>query len=142
MTAIVVDDHLLRDILTNQSSADLIAEIGEAHIYTTNLWYLRLCRSVVASRGGQLTGALSATQRRALGRNLVELPSTIQIVPLIDLAWQMAQRHTEFALSTLSCEALVAAEHLDATLCVWSGDDGPNLRAASHTLGISYSTSS
>ena len=104
------------------------------------LWYLRLCRSVVASAGGQLTGALDTHQRRALGRELLSMPSHVAIVPVADLAWQMAERHTDFALSTLSCEALVVAERLDASICVWLGDDGPNLRAASQALGIAYRT--
>ena len=51
-----------------------------------------------------------------------------------------SERHTDFALSTLSCEALVVAERLDASICVWLGDDGPNLRAASQALGIAYRT--
>lgn len=140
MNAVVVDDHLLRDILTNQSSPELVAALGDAQIYTTNLWYLRLCRSVVGSAGGQLTGALDTRQRRALGRELLSMPSHIAIVPVADLAWQMAERHTDFALSTLSCEALVVAERLDASICVWLGDDGPNLRAASQALGIAYRT--
>ena len=86
MNAVVVDDHLLRDILTNQSSPELVAALGDAQIYTTNLWYLRLCRSVVASAGGQLTGALDTRQRRALGRELLSMPSHIAIVPVADLA--------------------------------------------------------
>ena len=53
------------------------------------------------------------------------MPSHVAIVPVADLAWQMAERHTDFALSTLSCEALVVAERLDASICVWLGDDGP-----------------
>ena len=68
------------------------------------------------------------------------MPSHVAIVPVADLAWQMAERHTDFALSTLSCEALVVAERLDASICVWLGDDGPNLRAASQALGIAYRT--
>jgi len=140
VNAVVVDDHLLRDILTNQPSPELSAELGDAELYTTNLWYLRLCRSVAASTGGQLTGALDEEQRRALGRELIALPPAIGIVPFAEVTWQMAERHTDFALSTLSCEALVAAEHLNASIFVWLGDDGPNLRAACHAVGITYRT--
>jgi len=40
VNAVVVDDHLLRDILTNQASPELTAELADAELYTTNLWYL------------------------------------------------------------------------------------------------------
>jgi hypothetical protein len=100
---------------------------------------------VAASTGGWLTGALDATQRRALGRELITIPPDIGIVPFADMAWQMAKRHGDsasltHALSTLSCEALVAADHLGAQICVWSGDDGPNLRAACQEHDVPYFT--
>jgi hypothetical protein len=140
VSVVIVDDHLLRDILTNQPTPELTADLRDAEVYTTNLWYLRLCRSVAASAGGRLTRALDANQRRALGRELTIIVPEIGIVAFADLAWQMAERHAEHALSTLSCEALVAADHLSASICVWSGDDGPNLRAACHDRGVSYRT--
>jgi len=40
VSAVVVDDHLLRDILTDQPSPELTIELGDAELYTTNLWYL------------------------------------------------------------------------------------------------------
>jgi len=46
----------------------------------------------------------------------------------------------DFALSTLSCQALGAAEHLNASICVLLGDDGPSLRTASQAVGITYRT--
>jgi hypothetical protein len=145
VSVVVVDDHLLRDILTDQATPELVAQISDAEVYTTNLWYLRLCRSVAASAGGRLTGALDASQRRALGRELIVIPSDIGIVPFADVAWQMAERHADSAsstraLSTLSCEALVAADQLSAQICVWRGDDGPNLRAACQERDVPYRT--
>ncbi len=140
MSVIVVDDHLLRDILTNQVASQFAAELATAEVYTTNLWYLRLCRSVATAAGGQLTGVLDGGQRRALGRQLIALPEDIGILPFVDVVWRMAERHTEHALSALSCEALVVAEHLGAEIHVWAGDDGPNLRAACGELGVPYQT--
>ena len=140
MSVVVVDDHLLRDILTKQQTPDLEAKLTDAEVYTTNLWYLRLCRSVATAAGGRLTGALAPPQRQALGRELIRLPSDIGLLPLADVAWQMAERHAEHRLSTLACEALVVAERLDAEICVWSGDDGPNLRAACQQHDVGYST--
>lgn len=140
MNAVIVDDHLLRDILAEQVSTELSDLLAQADTYTTNLWYLRLCRGVASSAGGQLTGGLGPVRRRGLGRALTSLPSYIRVVPFAQLAWRMAERHAEHALSTLSCEALVAAEHLDASIAVWERDDGPHLRAACSTAGIGYRT--
>lgn len=140
MSAVIVDDHLVRDLLTNQAPSALTRHVESATVYTTNLWYLRLCRSVAASTGGRLTHALTLSQRQALGRQLVALPADIGIVPLADLTWEMAERHTAYPLSVLSCEALVAAERLDAMIYVWQGDDGPHLRQACVDRGVTYRT--
>jgi len=43
-------------------------------------------------------------------------------------------------LSTLGAEAVAAAEHLHAPLCVWEGDDGPGIRAAAAASGADYRT--
>ena len=140
MSAVIVDDHFLRDLLTGQATSSLTRHLGSATVYTTNLWYLRLCRSIAASAGGRLTGVLTQSQRQALGRQLVALPSSISIVPLADLAWEMAERHAVYPLSALSCEALAAAERLDAAIYVWQGDDGPHLRGACLDRKVSYRT--
>lgn len=95
---------------------------------------------MAASAGGQLTGAFDMAQRRALGRELVTIRTDIGIVPFADMAWQVAERRTEHALSTLSCKALVAGNHLGAQICVWSGDHGPNLRAECQQHNVAYCT--
>lgn len=138
MSPVVVDDHLLRDILTSQTVPELEAVLTTTEVYTTNLWFLRLCRSVATSTGGRLTGALAPRQRQALGRELIRLPADVRILPFTDVAWQMAERHSKHPLSTLSCEALAVAERLDAEICVWSGDVGPKLQTACQELGVSY----
>ena len=51
------------------------------------------------------------------------------------LAYRMAELAGVYGISTLGAEAIAAAENLDAPLCVWSGDDGPGIRAATKTLG-------
>jgi hypothetical protein len=43
-------------------------------------------------------------------------------------------------LSTLGAEAVAVAEHLDASLCVWEGDDGPGIRSAAKAAGVTYRT--
>ncbi len=140
MSTVILDDHLLRDVLADDISDDLGAILRRAEPATTNLYYARLCRGVVAARGGKLTGIWPADRRRALGRALLELPRTVEIVPMSALAFRMAEIADDHGLSTLGAEAVATAERSAATLCVWSGDDGPRIRAASLSLDLSYRT--
>lgn len=140
MTRALLDDHLLRDLLTDQPGASLQRLLRQHEPATTNLYYLRLCRSVASGRGSQLTGSWSPERRRALGRTLTELPDGIAVVPIRTIAFAMAELANAHRLSTLGSEAVAAAIQLDAPLCVWSGDDGPNIRAASRTTGVRYRT--
>lgn len=52
----------------------------------------------------------------------------------------MAEIIADHRVSTLGAEAVAAAEHLQAPLCVWKGDDGPAIRAASASVGAPYRT--
>lgn len=140
MTRAILDDHLLRDLLAGDAPSDLATLLGHHEPATTNHYLYRLCRSVVAAPGGALTGSWGATQRRALGAQLVTLPADIEVVPMRTLAFRMAELATVHRVSTLGAEAVAAAEELDAPLCVWSGDDGPRIRAAMTVLGCDYRT--
>lgn len=107
---------------------------------TTNLYLYRLCKSVVSARGGALTGSWPAEQRRELGRRLLALPEDVGVVPIRLLAHRMAEVADAHRVSTLGAEAITAAEHLGAPLCVWEGDDGPRIRSAMRALRLTYRT--
>jgi hypothetical protein len=136
----VLDDHLLRDLLADDPARQLVRLLRQHEPATTNLYLHRLCRSVVSARGGTLTGSWSLEQRRALGRRLVEPPASIEIVPIRTIAYRMAEVADAHHVSTLGAEAVAAAEHLSAPLCVWDGDDGPGIRAAAAAVGVRYRT--
>ena len=138
MSLAVLDDHLLRDLLADEVGSALRRLLASRQPATTNLYYHRLCRSVVSARGGQLTGSWPSERRRALGRALIGLPADIEIVPLRTLAFTMAELADQHRLSTLGAEAVAAALHLEAPLCVWAGDDGPAIRTAATTTGADY----
>lgn len=140
MSRVVLDDHLLRDLLADNVSTGLTQILEDCEPATTNLYLVRLCRSAVAGAGGVLTGSWPASARRELGRRLVALPDDIAVVPMHTIAFRMAELADIHRLSTLSAEAAAAAEHLDAPLCVWTGDDGPRLRAAIAAIGGKYRT--
>lgn len=107
---------------------------------TTNLYLYRLAKSVVAARGGALTVTWNPQQRRQLGAKLLSLPATIEVVPIEEIAFRMAEIATDHRVSTLGAECVAAAEHLEAPLCVWEGDDGPRIRAAIVSVGLEYRT--
>lgn len=140
MTHAVLDDHLLRDVLTQDLSEDLTSLLRSHEPATTNLYLLRLCKSAVSARGGQLTGHWPPERRQALARALVQLPETITLVPLRTLAFRMAELAPAHRLSNLGAEAVAAAEVLHAPLCVWSGDDGPAIRACAEAVQLTYRT--
>jgi hypothetical protein len=140
VTRAVLDDHLLRDLLAEEAGPSLARVLRRYEPATTNLYYLRLCRSAVSARGGQLTGSWSKPRRQALAQRLVMLPKTIEVVPLQALAYSMAVLIDTHPVSTLGAEAVAAARSLDGPLCVWIGDDGPGIRAAAAAEGITYRT--
>ena len=138
MTAAVLDDHLLRDLLSDDTGNALAAVLAEHEPATTNMYYVRLCKSAVSARGGRLTGSWPAQRRQALGRTLLVLPDAVTVVPIRALGFRMAELAEAHRLSTLGAEAVAAAEHLGAPLVVWEGDDGPSIRAAATALGAGY----
>jgi hypothetical protein len=138
VTRAVLDDHLLRDLLADDLSEDLAGLLADYEPATTNLYLYRLCRSVVSARGGGLTGLWPAERRRDLARRLVVLPDTVEVVPLRLIAFRMAEIAAAHRVSTLGAEAVAAAEHVDAPLCVWVGDRGPAIGAAAADFGVPY----
>ena len=138
MSQTVLDDHLLRDLLSGELSDGLERVLVDHEPATTNLYLVRLCRSVVSAAGGTLTGSWPTSARRELGRQLLNLPSDIEVVPVRNLAYRMAELADAHQLSTLGAEAVAASEHLSAPLCVWAGDDGPRIRSAMSDLGCDY----
>lgn len=140
MSHVVLDDHLLRDVLADEQGRRLSRLVNTNDLATTNLYYMRLCKSVVASRGGRLTGNWSAERRRELGRRLLELPESILILPMRLIGYRVAELAKSQRVSTLGAEAVAAAEHIGGSLCVWDGDDGPGIREAARATGVTYRT--
>ena len=136
----LLDDHLLRDLLAHNVSPDLSEVLDRQDAATTNLYLYRLSRSVVSAPGGALTGSWPSQQRRELGRRLLELPESVQVVPMRTIAYRMAEIADTHRVSNLGAEAAAAAEYLNAALYVWEGDDGPGIRTAVTAVGAPYRT--
>lgn len=141
MTAVLLDDHLLRDWLAGPDPA-LRRAVARSAVATTNFWYARLCKSAAGGQSGAaLLGSWSAEEREALIAAIIALPEDIEIVEMKELAWRMGRLvHDHSALSTLGSEAVSAAEHLGASILVSSRDDGPGIRRTCSSLRIRYRT--
>lgn len=136
---VVVDDHLLLRVLLDDEPPELRSRPGV--IATTGLWYHRLCRALaddtVVGAMSRSLGNVDAPTAGAAVRALVELPDTIGLVSLRSLAWPMAALVSSGArLNLLSLEAVAAAEHLDAEICLAAADDNASLRAVAGARGI------
>lgn len=146
MSSVVIDDHLLRDVLVGARPVDLDG-VAPQGIATTGLWLFRLCSSfanpAVVGKLSAPVFALPAEMQADFRAQLTALPGVIEILPIRDLAWLMAELQTRHraqgrALSAAMVEALAAAHRLGASIAVSSHDVGPNLRAAALADGIAF----
>jgi hypothetical protein len=142
---VVVDDHLLRDVLVGQRRRDLDGRATA--LATTGLWLFRLSSSwaepEVAGKLSAPIAVLPAVQQERFRAQLVALPDDIEVLHLRLLAWPMAElqhRHRREGrqLSAAMVEALAAAHALDAAIAVSRHDVGPNLKAAAAHDGIAF----
>jgi hypothetical protein len=142
----VVDDHLLREILTGERSGDP-GGIAPEGIATTGLWLFRLCSSLarptVAGKLSAPAVALPAEIQARFRSQLAALPEEIEVLPMRDLAWEMAELQSRHRvegrnLSAAMAEALATAHRLNAGIAVSTLDVGPNLQAAANVDGIVF----
>ena len=145
MSTVVVDDHLLRDVLTGEQPRDLGGIASD--LATTGLWLFRLSSSFADPRAaGKLSApvaGLPAELQAQFRAQLTALPDDIEVLHLRQIAWPMAEmqrRHRALGhhLSAAMVEALTAAHQLGAAIAVARSDVGPALRAAAEHDGISF----
>jgi len=146
LAVVVVDDHLLRDVLSGERDFELDG-LARDGIVTTGLWLFRLCASFAEPT---VVGKLSAPVATLPGEvqtrfraQLISLPDEVHVLSLRDLSWPMAelqQRHRSEGrpLSAAMVEALAAAHRLHADIAVSERDVGPNLRDAARSDGIAF----
>ena len=138
--ALVVDDHLLLDLLTETHPAWLADELQRHTVYTTGSWFYRVA---LAMRRGTGSGTLSsrltdldpADQRRLLDK-IGELPEWIGLIGPRVLVPVMADLAVHRQPNLLTAEALAAALVTEATICV--SVDSPLLRSGAADLEIGY----
>jgi hypothetical protein len=139
LSVVLVDDHLLLRVLLDDEPSTL--RPARAAIATTGLWYHRLCRAladeaVLGSMSRRL-GAVDDAVAGAVLRTVIDLPDTIELVSLRTLGWPMGELLRAGAhLNLLSLEALAAARHLDADLCLAAADANEPLQVAATRFDV------
>ena len=130
---LVIDDRLLRAVLLEREPASLRRLRRGDPLWTTGTWLYRLCRAVADSAvQGSLSGPLAelpANLRTGVTAKLVALPPSIGLTSLRDLAWDMGILVHRHPLNLTSLEALAAARHVGAGICV-GRNISPRLEAA------------
>ncbi len=148
MASVVVDDHLLRDVLTGERAPDLEG-IASDGIATTGLWLFRLCASFADPEvAGKLSGPVAGLPPDVQDRfraQVIGLPDEIEVLPMRELSWTMAvlqHRHRSEGrgMSAAMVEALAAAHQLNAGIAVSTSDVGHNLRDSAIADGIAFHT--
>ena len=126
----LVDDKVLSGLLQGRTAPQLHPDQA---VYTTGCWYVRLCQAALSPTvSGVLSGTFTELPPRLRSRameSLLELPAEIGLVSMRALApliGQLRRRHRR--LNLLSIEALAAALHLGAEVCL--GTPSPPLQAA------------
>ena len=119
---IVVDDHVLLDVLAGIESPALHEERDGGVLFTTGSWYYRLSRAVNAGTGkGSLSGQLAeleSSQRDRALAGLQDLPATIGLLSYRTLVPVMAALRVRRPLNMLNAEALAVALVVDGAIRV------------------------
>lgn len=134
MAAVLIDDHLLGTVLTTGAPDQVLRARETRELWTTGIWYYRLCRAVSSPTiVGALSGPVAAlpdSAKLAVIQTLITLPDDIGIISLRELAPTMAALGRDHRLNLLNLEALAAAKRLHARVHVASSNEGPLLRTA------------
>ena len=94
MASLVIDDHLLRDVLVGERTPDIDGLVTD-QLATTGLWLFRLSASFAdPSVLGKLSAPVASLPdnlQATFRSQLVSLPPEIEVLPLRQLAWPMAE---------------------------------------------------
>ncbi len=135
--AIVIDDHLLVDVLADTTTEWLRAQVKQSVIYTTGSWYYRLANAAHRGSGqGTLSRRLAQLPAEFHRERIDELPDWIGLVGPRLLVPVMAAIETRRRPNVLTAEALAVAVLTNSEIVV--STDSPLLRDGDSDLGIEY----
>lgn len=135
--AIVIDDHLLIDVLAETTTGWLREQVERSVTYTTGSWYYRLATAAHRGSGhGSLSRRLADLPTELRGERIDRLPDWIGLVGPRLLVPVMAAIQTRRRPNVLTAEALAVAVVTDSQVVV--STDSPLLREGALDLGIEY----
>jgi hypothetical protein len=137
---VLIDDHLLRDVLLQQEPPWLSRARSGDQLSTTGLWYYRLCSAlraptIIGSLSGPIADLPGELRSRVLGQ-VVALPAAIRLLSLRDLSWSAADYATRYGLNVLAAEAIAAAVLTRSVIATALGNLPPRLAAAAEGEGV------
>lgn len=110
---VVLDDHLLREVLLECEPSWIRRLRRGGQLSTTGSWYYRLCSALHdPDLAGSLSGpiaSLPSELRAGIIERVVMLPPSIQMISMRDLAWSASGLGRLYGLNLLAAEALGAA---------------------------------
>ena len=137
--ALVIDDHLLLDLLTETQPAWLASELEHAAVYTTGSWYYRVALAMHRGTGGTLSSRLAGLEphrAKTLLDKIGRLPDWIGLIGPRTLIPVMASLVVRRQPNWLAAEALAAALVTESTICVTV--DSPLVRAGAEDLSVPF----
>lgn len=135
--AIVVDDHLLLDLLAGDPNEWLRAEAGQSAVYSTAAWYYRLATAAHHGTGiGALSRKLSVLPASFRRERIDNLTDRIGLIGPRLLVPVMAALATRRRPNVLMAEALAVALITESTIVVSTHSE--LLRDGATDLGIEY----
>jgi hypothetical protein len=136
--ALVVDDHLLLDLLAGSAPAWLISELESSAVYTTSGWHYRVALAFQRGTGsGSLSGRLAVLdpeQAERLVDTVAHLPEWVGLIGPRVLVPVMAALGLRRRPNWLTAEALAVALVTESMICVTV--DAPLLRDGAEDLGV------
>jgi hypothetical protein len=137
---VIIDDHLLREVLLEQEPSWLRRLRRGGRILTTGCWYYRLCSawhddSITGSLSGPIA-ALPAELQAGVIEKVMRLPDSIGLISMHDLAWSASRMGRVHGLNLLASEALAAAVQSDSVLATAAINLPPRLQDAAAAEGI------
>lgn len=135
--AIVVDDHLLLDLLADDPDEWLRAESAHSAVYTTAAWFYRLASAAHRGTGdGALSRKLSRLPENFRADRIDNLTDRVGLIGPRLLVPVMAALVTRRRPNGLMAEALAVALTTDSTIVV--STDSRLLRDCADDLGVEY----
>jgi hypothetical protein len=141
---ILVDDHLLREVLLEREPLWLSEARAGGQLATTGLWYYRLCSAL---RSPAITGSLSGPianlpddLRSQVLELVATLPGAVLLLSLRDVSWSAAGYASRYGLNLLAAEAIAAAVLTGSAIATALGVLPPRLAAAAESEGVKVLT--